>query len=226
MKRVIQWLGLLVLAFAMLSACYPTKRILHQSSENEATVTNRERTSEIHQAAEAEYNVLTSELTQGESMTVRQETTEGIAAEEVQMTIPTQNLLELPEGAQYSDRNGRASVAAKRCDGNLIITGRCDSIARLCKIYEATVFRQRSLIDSLEKTNGIYKDSLAKEQCNATARSGTTEQNSMEEYRPSVWYKWLLSGIMVGVALSVAASVLWRRTRLGLVIKCLIGKIL
>lgn len=226
MKRVIQWLGLLVLAFAMLSACSPTKRILHQSSGNEAAATSHERASEIHQVAEAEYNALTSELMQNESTIVRQETTEGIAAQEVRMTIPTQNLLDLPEGAQYSDRNGRASVAAKRCGGNLIITSHCDSIARLCKIYEATVFRQRSLIDSLEKSNGIYKDSLAKEQNNATARSGTTEQNSIEEYSPSVWYKWLLSGIMVGVALSVATSMLWRRTRLGLVIKCLIGKIL
>ena len=226
MKRVIQWLGLLALAFAILSACSQTKRILHQSSENEAAATNRERTSEIHQAAETEYNVLTSELTQDESTTVRQETTEGIAAEEVQMTIPTRNLLDLPEGAQYSDRNGRASAAAKRCGGNLIITGRCDSVARLCKIYEATVFRQRSLIDSLEKSNGIYKDALAKEQYNATARSGTAEQNSIEEYRPSAWHKWLLSGIIIGVALSITASVLWRRTRLGLVIKCLIGKIL
>ena len=226
MKRVIQWLGLLLLAFVMLSGCSPTKRILHQSSENEAAATNRERTSEIHQATETEYNVLTSELTQDESMTVRQETTEGIAAAEVQMTIPMQNLLDLPEGAQYSDRNGRASVAAKRSGGNLIITSRCDSIARLCKIYESTVFRQRCLIDSLEQSNDMYKDSLAKEQYNATARSGTTEQNSIEEYRPSAWHKWLFSGIIIGVALSIIASVLWRRTRLGLVIKCLIGKIL
>lgn len=69
---------------------------------------------------------------------------EPIPAQEAALTIPFQNLLDLPEGAGYRHRDGRASVDIRRQGDSLTVTGHCDSLMRRCLFYEEEVSEGRS----------------------------------------------------------------------------------
>lgn len=91
----------------------------------------------------------TGELLQGQTITAL--TREGIPESEAKVDVPIQNLLNLPDGAGYTAKDGQASVSVQRHGDNLTVTGKCDSIARQCLFYEREVFRQRSEVDSLKR---------------------------------------------------------------------------
>lgn len=75
---------------------------------------------------------------------------EGVPEAESNMTIPMRSLLDLPEGAGYSARNGRSSVGVERHGDELRVTGRCDSLERQCSLYEEALYWQEYRADSLE----------------------------------------------------------------------------
>lgn len=58
--------------------------------------------------------------------------------EEVTLTIETDSLKALPEGASYRAQSGRASVEVKkgRTAGTLVVYASCDSLQRLVEEYE------------------------------------------------------------------------------------------
>lgn len=91
----------------------------------------------------------TGELLQGQTITAL--TREGIPESEAKVDVPIQNLLNLPDGAGYTAKDGQASVSVQRHGDNITVTGKCDSIARQCLFYEREVFRQRSEVDSLKR---------------------------------------------------------------------------
>ena len=107
-----------------------------------------ERAEEVAAATldEQRHNV---QQTQTDVLTTKQLFAEPIPSEQTSLEIPTQNLLNLPEGAKYGTHSGRASVEAERRGDNIVVTGKCDSIARRCVYFESQVFRQREVIDSL-----------------------------------------------------------------------------
>lgn len=72
----------------------------------------------------------TGELLQGQTITAL--TREGIPESEAKVDVPIQNLLNLPDGAGYTAKDGQASVSVQRHGDNITVTGKCDSIARQC----------------------------------------------------------------------------------------------
>ena len=87
----------------------------------------------------------------GEQSDVTALTREGIPESEAKVDVPIQNLLNLPDGAGYTAKDGQASVSVQRHGDNITVTGKCDSIARQCLFYEREVFRQRNEVDSLKR---------------------------------------------------------------------------
>ena len=87
---------------------------------------------------------------------------EPVPAQEATLTIPFQNLLDLPEGAGYRHRDGRASVDIRRQGDSLAVTGHCDSLMRRCLFYEEEVFRRQVREDSLLQTVEFYKQELVR----------------------------------------------------------------
>jgi hypothetical protein len=68
------------------------------------------------------------------------------------LTVPIQNLLDLPPSASFSNRNGRANVAVSRDGDNIYITASCDSLQALVEYYEKEVVRIRADARTEEKT--------------------------------------------------------------------------
>ena len=118
------------------------------------------------------------------------------------MTIPTQNLLDLPDGAKYSAQNGRASIEAERQGDKIVVRGRCDSIARRCTYFENRVFRQRVLIDSLTVRLDEMQAYQARADSLLAAVSAAYHAAEYTKKPPSGWYWWLLVGFLAGGAAS------------------------
>lgn len=66
-----------------------------------------------------------------------------VTREEVRLTIPTANLLELPPSASFRGKNGRADVEVKLQGDSIIVQASCDSLQRLVWWYEAELARVR-----------------------------------------------------------------------------------
>jgi len=66
---------------------------------------------------------------------------------------------------------------------------------------------------------------IAEYEAAETARSGTIEETEQTVKKTSNWHKWLLGGVLLGVALSIAACVLWKHTRFGVIVKTVINNI-
>lgn len=216
---------LLLLAALCLMACGSTKVATTSKSEAMTEVV-QEVASAVIQAETAhaeQHSVLHQVETQ--QTTTKSEDTEVVPAQTSSLTVPTQNLLDLPEGASYNASEGRSSVEAKRQGDNIVITGNCDSVARRSWRFEQTVFRQCSTIDSLRNVILDQQKLIDEYEALEKARSGTTEQVEQTVKKPSNWHKWLLGGVVLGVALCIAVRILWNRTRLGSIIKTLINKV-
>ena len=215
---------LLLLAMTCLASCSATKSTSSKSETMDEVV--QEVASAVIQAETAhaeQHSVLHQVETQ--QTTTKSEDTEVVPAQTSSLTVPTQNLLDLPEGASYNASEGRSSVEAKRQGDNIVITGNCDSVARRSWRFEQTVFRQCSTIDSLRNVILDQQKLIDEYEALEKARSGTTEQVEQTVKKPSNWHKWLLGGVVLGVALCIAVRILWNRTRLGSIIKTLINKV-
>ena len=215
---------LLLLAMTCLASCSATKSTSSKSETMDEVV--QEVASAVIQAETAhaeQHSVLHQVETQ--QTTTKSEDTEVVPAQTSSLTVPTQNLLDLPEGASYNASEGRSSVEAKRQGDNIVITGNCDSVARRSWRFEQTVFRQCSTIDSLRNVILDQQKLIDEYEALEMARSGTTEQVEQTVKKPSNWHKWLLGGVVLGVALCITIRILWNRTRLGSIIKTLINKV-
>lgn len=140
----------------------------------------------------------TEELLQEQTTTIT--TQEGIPASEATVDVPMQNLLNLPDGAEFTAKDGQASVSVQRHGDNITVTGKCDSIARQCLFYEREVFRQRSEIDSLKRTISQVEQTTIRN--DVTEKTEDIVDNTIKEKPPATWYKWLLAGFTAGVLLT------------------------
>lgn len=140
----------------------------------------------------------TGELLQGQTTTSL--TREGIPESEAKVDIPMQNLLDLPDGAGYTAKDGRASVSVQRHGDNITVTGKCDSIARQCLFYEREVFRQRSEADSLKQVISRMEQTDSRSDESHMAESDVAQ--SIKERPPATWYKWLFAGFAAGLLLT------------------------
>ena len=184
MKNRIRGIPLVVLLAALLmAACGAIK-----NTTSEQTASSEQSSFGVQLEAQAaavrDTHRHVQQQTQTDSTTTRREYAEPVPEERTDMTIPTQSLLDLPDGAKFGARNGRASIEAERQGDKIVVRGRCDSIARRCTYFENRVFRQRVLIDSL------------------TARLDEMQayQRTVERTKrpPATWYRWLLAGFLAG----------------------------
>lgn len=142
------------------------------------------------------------EQMQTDSATTRREVAEAVSEERTEMTIPAQKLLSLPDGAKYSAQSGRLSVEAQRQGGQIVVRGRCDSIARRCTYYERRVFRQRAQIDSLTVRLSEVQACRARADSLSAAETRTRQAVARTQRPPATWHWWLLTGFLAGGAAS------------------------
>lgn len=60
-----------------------------------------------------------------------------VAADSLSMAIPMQNLRNLPAGAGWSKRKGRANLHLRVVHDTLLVDASCDSLQRLVELYES-----------------------------------------------------------------------------------------
>lgn len=202
MKNRIRGIPLVVLLAALLmAACGAIK-----NTTSEQTASSEQ---SLRSEAAAAQSVVAHDVnrhmqlqTQTDSTTTRREYAEPVPEERTDMTIPTQNLLDLPDGAKYSARNGRASVEAERQGDKIVVRGKCDSIARRCSFFENRVFRQRVLIDSLTARLDEMQAYRARADLllSVAARAQRTTEHTKQP--PVTWHWWLLAGFLAGGAAS------------------------
>lgn len=92
-------------------------------------------------------------------------TAEPIAMSEVSLTLNKDNLLELPPGASYHAKNGRANLDVSKGTepGTIVVYASCDSLQRLVDYYERlsagykeTIDRQREEVKEEKKPPNVF----------------------------------------------------------------------
>ena len=202
MKNPIRGIPLALLLIALLTAaCGVTRK-----SASEETLSKRQqnRNEQLEAEAAAVHNTQrhAQEQTQMDSTTTYREFAEAVPEERTDMTIPAQNLLNLPEGATYSAQNGRVRIEAQRQGDKIVVRGKCDSIARRCTYFENRVFRQRILIDSLTARMDAMQAYYARADSLFAAELSARQAAARSEKPPATWYWWLFAGFLAGGAAS------------------------
>ncbi len=202
MKNRIRGIPLaLLLAVLLMAACGVTK---NAASEQAASTQSTSLNTQLEAQGAAVHDVQrhAQEQMQAEQTTTRQEYSEPVPAESATTTIPTSSLLNLPDGAKFGAQNGRASVEAERQGDEIIVRGKCDSIARRCTYFESSVFRQRILIDSLTARLDEMQAYRARADSLLEAVSAAYHAAEHTEKPPSTWGRWFLLGLLAGGAAS------------------------
>ena len=76
----------------------------------------------------------------------------GIPESRAELTIPIRNIVELPAGASFSERSGRAQVQLSRRGDIIHTVATCDSLQALCEYYRRELVRIRNDTGREEKT--------------------------------------------------------------------------
>lgn len=198
MKNRIRGIPLVVLLAALLmAACGAIKNTTsEQTASSEQSL--RSEAAAAQSVVAHDVNRHMQQQTQTDSTTIRREYAEPVPEERTDMTIPTQSLLDLPDGAKFGARNGRASIEAERQGDKIVVRGRCDSIARRCTYFENRVFRQRVLIDSL--TARLDEMQAYRARADSLLSAAALTQRTVERTKrpPATWYRWLLAGFLAG----------------------------
>lgn len=218
-------LPVILVAFLLLaSACGTQNKAVRQTAASNAMETE-ESLSRKTSMTSMDSLLLNYQNLQEEVTLLKAAYAEPIPKEEAKVTIPTQNLLELPDGAKYGASYGRATVEAERNGDNIIVTGRCDSIARRCEYYERHAFRLQNTVDSLKATIVYLESQLSHKtfERDSTAFQSTFE--SKESAPPRTGVRLFIFGFLLGMVLNVACRLLWKRFNVGNFIKKQISKI-
>lgn len=76
---------------------------------------------------------------------------QSVPESEAIVTVTSQSLRDLPEGAAFRAVSGQASVELSRTGDEITAIGHCDSLSRLCGFYAELNIRQEEMLDSLEE---------------------------------------------------------------------------
>lgn len=79
---------------------------------------------------------------------------EAVPQEAARLAVPVTSLRDLPQGAAWRSQSGRASATLSVKDDTVWVDAQCDSLTRLCEVYEKTVER-------LHAENARYQSDLA-----------------------------------------------------------------
>lgn len=108
---------------------------------------------------------------------------EPIPMSEVSLTLQADSLLNLPKGASYHAKSGRANLDVSKGSGpgTIVVYASCDSLQRLAEYYE--------------RLTGKYKKALDRQ----------SEEVKEEKKPPNVWWKILTAlaaGLLAGIVLT------------------------
>lgn len=228
MKQFIRGATFLLLAAVALQsvACGPASKTTtyQQTDANQASVLQELSAKADKSAVDSLYYTFRS--LQEEMTEMRETFAETVPASQASLTIPAQNLIDLPDGAKYGTSDGRATVEVQRQGDTFIATSRCDSVARQCARYERQVYRQQNTIDSLNSAVKTLNSRLAQMALESRSNSTETIYTATETKAPPIrGGRWLAAGAALGVAASAAVQIAWKRFSVGTVIKNFFGKI-
>lgn len=197
MKHYIRAISLLLLTALLATAC-GAQRMRSAESRTQMSPQSSESLAAHRQTyADQITSLLDAAMEQSMKSLLLQEE---IPAAKAVVTIPLENLLNLPPGAGYTARskNGRASLELTREGENIVATSRCDSIARRCIYMQREVFRQRTKIDSL--TTLLADRITAAHRADSLLALHSAAEHAVTEKPPAFrWFKWFLTGILTGV---------------------------
>ena len=126
--------------------------------------------------------------------TVRGQILAPVEAESASLGVSLTSLLDLPEGAGYHSRSGRAEVALRREGDGITVTANCDSLQRLCELWEEEREEREIIIDSL-----ICELHAARREVLNKGREEREEREERSNGAQTV-LKWLLIGMAAGIA--------------------------
>jgi hypothetical protein len=110
---------------------------------------------------------------------------ENIPTARVFVKIPVRDIADLPAGAGYSEKNGRAGVDIIRQNDTIYVSAVCDSLLRRIEYYEM----------SLQKTRE-----------NSETRLKIERKNSVQTA-----FKWCLIGVLTGSGITILVRKLLKR---------------
>ena len=204
MTNRIRGVPLLLLMFSLLLiSCGPSRKVAESTEANAAQVTEQVAVqAEYHDSTALGFQAKTVLQETVDSMVFHKVEAEVIPQDSAQTLIPTQSIADLPDGAKFSSQSGRASVELTKQGDNVIVSARCDSVARKCEYYERVVFRQRNEIDSLQNALNTY-DNTVQNWIDRQMENNQTEiltATSDTSKPPSGrFWKGLLLGLLIGI---------------------------
>lgn len=100
---------------------------------------------------------------------------------EVSLTLNADSLLDLPTGASYHARSGRANLDVSKGTepGTIVVYASCDSLQRLVEYYERQVSK--------------YKETLDRQ----------SEEVKEEKKPPCVWWEFFVAGFFAGIVITL-----------------------
>lgn len=113
------------------------------------------------------------------------------------LDVPIQSLRDLPDGAGYAARDGRAGVEIRKRGDRIEVTGHCDSINRLYRYYRDMSMEQSREVDSLQwELSRLKERNSARE---SELKSLHTEVAKTREKPPETRHWWALAGFAAGL---------------------------
>ena len=177
----------ILLAGVIVMSCSPAKKSL-RATESAVTETL---CSDSILAATGERR---EERREEKAHAVRGQILAPVEAESASLGVSLTSLLDLPEGAGYHSRSGRAEVALRREGDGITVTANCDSLQRLCELWEEEREEREIIIDSLTcELHAARREVLKKE------REEREEREERSNGAQTV-LKWLLIGMAAGIA--------------------------
>lgn len=135
--------------------------------------------------------------TQTEAQMILSVTSEAIPQESATLDVPILTLRDLPEGAGYTAKDGRAGVELRKEGDNIKITGRCDSISRLYHYYQAFSQEQSRQIDSLQWELTWLREWSDRQAAEINSLHDQTRNSS--DKPPETRHWWILAGFVAGL---------------------------
>lgn len=150
-----------------------------------------------------------TDISQTEARMILSMASEGIAQESASLDIPILILRDLPEGAGYTAKDGRAGVELRKEGDNIKITGRCDSISRLYRYYQAFSQEQHRQIDSLQWELTWLRSWSDRQAAEISELHDQARKSSDKPPESRPW--WILAGFAAGLLCSYPINQLKNR---------------
>ncbi len=222
MKKLILGVLLPLVATMVLVSCGPAKQLEYQQTSTEQEMVYQE--SEKAEVSLADSLLYRYQNLQEEVTELKATFAELIPEVTAQVTIPMQSLDDLPDGAGYGTTNGRATIEAVRQGDNIVVTGKCDSIARQCILYERQASRYRQTVDSLNAVNTSLNAQINQMTIAAASKDKYYQSLWEESRKPPRFKAGLIVGALAVVLVEALVAFLWKRFGLGTFFKKLFTK--